>query len=70
MRFFPWAGVANGKWHMKSHYPTQAKTRLEWGTQHPAFVAGVTKTSANHTRSSGSRSECEAPALRPSMAET
>jgi hypothetical protein len=27
-------GVADGKWHIKSHYPTQAKGRLEWGTQH------------------------------------
>jgi hypothetical protein len=21
-------------WHIESHYPTQAKGRLEWGTQH------------------------------------
>ena len=28
------AGVENGKWHIGSHYPTQAKVRLEWGTQH------------------------------------
>jgi hypothetical protein len=26
--------VANGKWHIESHYPTQAKERLEWGTRH------------------------------------
>jgi len=26
--------VANGKRHIESHYPTQAKGRLEWGTQH------------------------------------
>jgi hypothetical protein len=26
--------VANGKWPIESHYPTQAKERLEWGTQH------------------------------------
>jgi hypothetical protein len=26
--------VADGKWHINSHYPTQAKRRLEWGTQH------------------------------------
>src|ERR1700678_3304564 len=32
--YFPWAGVANGKGHIESHYPTQAKVRLEWGTQH------------------------------------
>jgi hypothetical protein len=31
--------MRNGKWHIESHYPTQAKERLEWGTQHPAFVA-------------------------------
>jgi hypothetical protein len=24
-----WAGVANGKWHIESHYPTQAKVRLD-----------------------------------------
>jgi hypothetical protein len=30
---FPWIGVANEKWHIDSHYPTQAKGRLEWGTQ-------------------------------------
>ena len=29
--------MANGKWHIESHYPTQAKERLEWGT--PVFVA-------------------------------
>ncbi len=28
-----WAGVANRKWHIESHYPTQAKGRLEWATQ-------------------------------------
>ena len=33
-----WAGVANGKWHIDSHYPTQAKVRLEWGTQHLSSV--------------------------------
>jgi hypothetical protein len=32
--YFPWAGVANGRLHISSHYPTQAKVRLEWGTQH------------------------------------
>jgi hypothetical protein len=26
--------VANRRWHIDSHYPTQAKGRLEWGTQH------------------------------------
>jgi hypothetical protein len=26
--------VANEKRHIESHYPTQAKERLEWGTQH------------------------------------
>jgi hypothetical protein len=26
--------VASGKWHIEGHYPTQAKGRLEWGTQH------------------------------------
>jgi hypothetical protein len=31
---FPPAGVANGKWPIKRRYPTQAKGRLEWGTQH------------------------------------
>jgi hypothetical protein len=38
---FPWTDVADGKWHINSHYPTQAprragagKARLEWGTQH------------------------------------
>jgi hypothetical protein len=25
--------VASGKWHIEGHYPTQAKGRLEWGTQ-------------------------------------
>jgi hypothetical protein len=30
---FPWAGLVNGEWHIESHYPTQAKVRLEWGTQ-------------------------------------
>jgi hypothetical protein len=25
--------VANGRWHINSHYPTQANRRLEWGTQ-------------------------------------
>jgi hypothetical protein len=25
--------VANWKWHIESHYPTQANRRLEWGTQ-------------------------------------
>jgi hypothetical protein len=30
----PLAVVANGKWPIGSHYPTQAKVRLEWGTQH------------------------------------
>ena len=32
--YFPWAGVENWKWQIESHYPTQAKRRLEWGTQH------------------------------------
>jgi hypothetical protein len=32
--YFPWAGVADGTWHIESHYPTQAKRGLEWGTQH------------------------------------
>jgi hypothetical protein len=32
--YFPWADVAKEKWHIGSHYPTQAKERLEWGTQH------------------------------------
>src|ERR1700677_3932951 len=32
--YFPWAGAANRKRHIESHYPTQAKGRLEWGTQH------------------------------------
>jgi hypothetical protein len=32
--YFLWARVADGKWHFNSHYPTQAKVRLEWGTQH------------------------------------
>ncbi len=27
-----WA-AANRKWHIESHYPTQAKGRLEWATQ-------------------------------------
>jgi hypothetical protein len=31
--YFPWAAVANGKRLIESHYPTQAKVRLEWGTQ-------------------------------------
>ncbi len=26
---FPCASVANGKWHIDSHYPTQAKVRLD-----------------------------------------
>jgi hypothetical protein len=26
--YFPWAGVANGKWQIESHYPTQAKYGL------------------------------------------
>jgi hypothetical protein len=34
MESFPWARVANGKLQIESHYPTQAKGRLEWGTQH------------------------------------
>jgi hypothetical protein len=35
-RFFIPLGrtLADGKWHINSHYPTQAKRRLEWGTQH------------------------------------
>ena len=35
---FSWAGVTNGKWHIESRYPTQAKGRLEWGTQHLLLV--------------------------------
>ena len=31
---FPWAAAAKEKRHIDSHYPTQAKGRLEWGTQH------------------------------------
>jgi hypothetical protein len=31
--YFPWAVVANWKWHIESPHPTQAKRRLEWGTQ-------------------------------------
>jgi hypothetical protein len=38
MGSFSWAGVANGKWQIESHYPTQAKGRLEWGTQHLLLV--------------------------------
>jgi hypothetical protein len=30
----PTAGLADGKSHIGSHHPTQAKRRLEWGTQH------------------------------------
>ena len=30
---FPW-GVEDGMWHIEIHYPTQAKGRLEWGTEH------------------------------------
>jgi hypothetical protein len=30
--------LARGKWHIESHYPTQAKRRLEWGTQHLLLV--------------------------------
>jgi hypothetical protein len=41
---FVWRSWKNGKWHIESRYPTQAKRRLEWGTQH--FVAGVAKTMA------------------------
>jgi hypothetical protein len=25
--------LPDGKWHVQSHYPTQAKSGLEWGTQ-------------------------------------
>ena len=32
--YFLWAGVADEKSHDESDYPTQAKRRLEWGTQH------------------------------------
>jgi hypothetical protein len=39
-------GVANGTWHIESHYPTQAKERLGWGT--PIFVAGMAKTNVGH----------------------
>jgi hypothetical protein len=28
---FPRAGWQNGKWHIESRHPTQAKERLEWG---------------------------------------
>jgi hypothetical protein len=31
--YFLWARVSNGKWHINSHYPTQANTGLEWGTR-------------------------------------
>src|ERR1700677_831548 len=31
---FPWTATANAERHIDSHYPTQAKGRLEWGTQH------------------------------------
>jgi hypothetical protein len=31
---FVWRSWKNGKWHIESHYPTQAKRRLERGTQH------------------------------------
>jgi hypothetical protein len=33
--------VADGKWLIEGHYPTQAKGRLEWGTQH--LLPGVAK---------------------------
>src|ERR1700677_721613 len=29
--YFLWARVTDGKWHINSHYPTQANRRLEWG---------------------------------------
>jgi hypothetical protein len=44
--YFPWAVVANWKWHIESHNPTQANRRLEWGT--PAFVAGMAKKNMLH----------------------
>ena len=31
---FRWVGLANGRRQIESRYPTQAKVRLEWGTQH------------------------------------
>jgi len=31
---FPLSGHGKPKSHIESHYPTQAKERLEWGTQH------------------------------------
>jgi hypothetical protein len=46
---FPWAAAANEKRHIDSHYPTQAKGRLEWGTQH--FFAGVANTMATMAHS-------------------
>ena len=33
--------MADGKWLIEGHYPTQAKGRLEWGTQH--LLPGVAK---------------------------
>jgi hypothetical protein len=32
--YFLWVAVTDGRWLIESHYPTQAKRRLEWGTQH------------------------------------
>jgi hypothetical protein len=29
----PSGPFCNWEWHIESHYPTQAKERLEWGTQ-------------------------------------
>jgi hypothetical protein len=29
----------DGKWHVESHYPTQAQRGLEWGTQHLLVVS-------------------------------
>jgi hypothetical protein len=32
--FVPWMDVTNWNWQIEGRYPTQAKRRLEWGTQH------------------------------------
>src|ERR1700735_4991708 len=34
MEMGPSGPCCNWEWHIESHYPTQAKVRLEWGTQH------------------------------------
>jgi hypothetical protein len=33
-RLPPVGGSGGREWHISSHYPTQAKGRLEWGTRH------------------------------------